>query len=148
MPTAPFCTSGTGTGESGTGTTVPQIFFCLFVFLYFCKFGTVVPIHKYILFECPPSRIPLNAHFSPCSYSAQIDCVHGATIVLPSLDTFTLTMGSTVFLVIMVPRVRTELATQGSRWVQGVRQNDFTKCNTEIRASNHFPVMHGVPQRM
>ena len=28
------------------------------------------------------------------------------TIVLPSLDTFTLTMGSTVFLVIIVPRVR------------------------------------------
>ena len=70
------------------------------------------------------------------------------TIVLPSLDTFTLTMGSTVFLVIMVPRVRTELATQGSRWVQGVSQNDFTKCNTEIMASNHFPVMHGVPQRI
>ena len=70
------------------------------------------------------------------------------TIVLPSFDTFTLTMGSTVFLVIMVPRVRTELVTQGSRWVQGVSQNDFTKCNTEIMASNHFPVMHGVPQRI
>ena len=40
------------------------------------------------------------------------------TIVLPSFDTFTLTMRSTVFLVIMVPRVGTELATQGSRWVQ------------------------------
>ena len=70
------------------------------------------------------------------------------TIVLPSLDTFTLTMGSTVFLVIMVPRVRTELATQGSRWVQGVSQNDFTECNTGEMASNHFPVMHGVPQRI
>ena len=70
------------------------------------------------------------------------------TIVLPSLNTITLTIGSTVFLVIMVPRVRTELATQGLRWVQGVSQNDFTKCNTEIMASNHFPVMHGVPQRI
>ena len=70
------------------------------------------------------------------------------TIVLPSLDTFTLTMGSTVFLVIMVPRIRTELATQGSRWGKGVSQNDFIKCNTEMMASNHFPVMHGVPQRI
>ena len=52
------------------------------------------------------------------------------TIVLPSFDTFTLTMGSTVFLMIMVPKVRTELETQGSRWVQGVSQNDFKKCNT------------------
>ena len=70
------------------------------------------------------------------------------TIVLPSFHTFRLTMGSTVFLVIMVPRVRTELETQGSRWVQGVSQNDFKKCNTEIMASNHFPAMHGVPQRI
>ena len=52
------------------------------------------------------------------------------TIVLPSFDTFTLTMGSTVFLVIMVPRGRTELATQGSKWVQGINQNDFPNCNT------------------
>ena len=70
------------------------------------------------------------------------------TIVLPSFDTFTLTMGSTVFLVIRVPRVQTELATQGSKWVQGEDQNTFTKCNTKIIASNHFPVMHGVPQRI
>ena len=63
------------------------------------------------------------------------------TNVLPTLNTFTLTMGSTVFLVIMVPRVRTELANQGSRWVQGVSQNDFTKCNTGIMASNHFPMV-------
>ena len=54
------------------------------------------------------------------------------TIVFPSFDTFTLTMWSIVFLVIMVPRGRTELATQGSKWVQGVNQNDFTNCNTEI----------------
>ena len=70
------------------------------------------------------------------------------TTVLPSLDTFTLTMGSTVFLVIMVPRIRTELANQGSRWVQGVSQNDFIKCNKEMMASNHFPVMYGVPHRI
>ena len=52
------------------------------------------------------------------------------TIVLPFSNTFTLTMGSIVFLVIMVPRGRTELTTQGSNWVQGVNQNDFTNCNT------------------
>ena len=75
-------------------------------------------------------------------------CVHELTIVLHFLDTFTLTMGSTVLLVIMVPRVRTKLATQGSRWVQGVSQNDFTKFNTEIMVSNHLLVMHGVPQRI
>ena len=57
-------------------------------------------------------------------------------------------MGSTVFPVIMVPRGQTELATQGSKWVQGVNQNDFTNCNTEIMALNHFPVMHGVPHRI
>ena len=50
------------------------------------------------------------------------------TIVLPSFGTFTLTMGPTVILVIMVPRVRIELETQGSKWVQGVSKNDFTKC--------------------
>ena len=31
--------------------------------------------------------------------------------VFPSLDTFNISMGSTVFLVIMVPRVQTNLAT-------------------------------------
>ena len=77
-----------------------------------------------------------------------IDCVQELTIVLPSLDTITLTMGSTVFLVIMVPRIQTELVTQGSKWVQGVSQNDFIKCNTKMMASNHFSVIHGVPQRI
>ena len=67
------------------------------------------------------------------------------TVVLPPLNTFTLTMGSTVFLVIIVPKIRSELATKGSKWLQGVSQNDFIKSNTEMMASNHFPVMHGVP---
>ena len=35
LPTALFCTSGTGTGESGTGTAVP---FFLYFFLYFFIF--------------------------------------------------------------------------------------------------------------
>ena len=69
--------------------------------------------------------ISLPAHILP-----KLTVFMELTILLPSFDTFTLTMGSTVFLVIMVPRVRTELATQGLRWVQGVSQNDFKKCNT------------------
>ena len=87
--------------------------------------------------------ISLPAHILP-----KLTVFTELTIVLPPFDTFTLIMGPTIFLVIMVPRVRIELATQGSRWVQGVDQNDFTKCNTEIMASNHFPIMHGVPQRI
>ena len=67
--------------------------------------------------------ISLPAHILP-----KLTVFTELTIVLPSFDTFTLTMGSTVFLVIMVPRVRTELATQGSRWVQEESQNDFKKC--------------------
>ena len=110
-------------------------------FLYFYKLGTVVPMYKYILFECFPSRISLHTHLSPCSYSAQLTVFTELTVVFPSFDTFTLTMGSTVFLVVLVPRGRTELATQGLTWVQGVNQNDFTNCNTEIMALNHFLVM-------
>ena len=87
--------------------------------------------------------ISLPAHILP-----KLTMFMELTIILPFFDIFTLTMEPTVFLVIMVPRVRTELATQGSRWVQGVDQNDFTNCNIEIMALNHFPVMHGVPQRI
>ena len=79
---------GTGTSKCGTSTEwplpifpqvvpvpvrvvpVPLAHYFFFFFSYFLKFGTVVPIYRYILFECPPSRIPLNAYFSPCSYSA------------------------------------------------------------------------------
>ena len=63
FPSASFCTSGTGTGQSGTGTTVP--------------IGNSGVDVKYIIFECLQSRISLHAHFSPCSYSAQTDYVHG-----------------------------------------------------------------------
>ena len=74
MVTTTFCLSGTGTGKSGTGTTVPYFLFYFYLFiLYFCNFGTVVPIYRYTLFEFPPSRIPLNAHFFSHSYSAQPD---------------------------------------------------------------------------
>ena len=69
--TASFCVGGTGTSKSGTSTTFP-FFSILFLFFSFF-FGIAVPIYKYALFECPPSRIPLNAHFFSCSYSSQPD---------------------------------------------------------------------------
>ena len=42
--------------------------------------------------------------------------------VIPSWDTFNLSIGSTVVPPIRVPRVRIDLATLSSKWVQGVRQ--------------------------
>ena len=53
------------------------------------------------------------------SYPLQIDlCLLNS--VLHSLDTFTLTLESSVLHVIKNPKVRIELATQGSRRVQRV----------------------------
>ena len=55
----------------------------------------------------------------PASYPLQTDlCL--LNYALHSLDTFTLTLESVVVLVIKIPRVRTELAIQGSRGVQRV----------------------------
>ena len=45
--------------------------------------------------------------------------------LLHSLDTFTLTLESSLLHVIKNPKVRTELATQGSRRVQRVTQYDL-----------------------
>ena len=45
--------------------------------------------------------------------------------VLHSLGTFTLTLESSLLQVIKSPKVRIELATQGSRKVQGVTQYDL-----------------------
>ena len=45
--------------------------------------------------------IPLSAHILP-----KLNVFTELTIVRPSLDISVLTMGSTVFLVIMVPRIR------------------------------------------
>ena len=66
------------------------------------------------------------------SYPLQLDlCL--LNCVLHSLDTFTLTLESSVLLVIKIPRVRIELAIQGSRGVQRVTQYDL-KFNREIMA--------------
>ena len=46
-------------------------------------------------------------------------------IVIPSWDTFNHSMGPTDVPMIRVPRVRIDLATLSSKWVQGVRQYEF-----------------------
>ena len=71
----------------------------------FLQIGNSSADVKSILVDCLPSRVSLHAHLSPYSYSAQLTVFMELTTVLPSLDTFTLTMGPTVFLVIRVPRV-------------------------------------------
>ena len=43
----------------------------------------------------------------------------------PSWDTHNLPIGSTAIPLIRVPRVRIDLATLSSKWVQGVRQYGF-----------------------
>ena len=95
----PCTPDGTGTSKCGTDTEWPlplfaqvvsvpvrvvpvplshiyiyiYIYYIIFFFSYFCKFGTIVSIYRYTLFECPLSRIPLNAHFFSHSYFAQPD---------------------------------------------------------------------------
>ena len=44
---------------------------------------------------------------------------------IPSRDTHNLSIGSTVIPLIRVPRVRIDLATLSSKWVQGMRQYRF-----------------------
>ena len=109
LPSATFCTSCTVQVRP-----VPVHLFQFFIFFSFFLYGSIFIFLqignssadvKSILVDCLPSRISLHAHLSPCLYSAQTDCVQQLTTVLSSLDTFTLTMGPTVFLVIRVPRV-------------------------------------------
>ena len=64
----------------------------------------------------------MHAHFFFCSDSTQLTVFIELVAVIPSLDTFNLSMEPTVIPMIRVPRVRTELATLSSKWVQRVRQ--------------------------
>ena len=67
---------------------------------------------KFGLFNCPPSRVSLNAHFfSFYSDSTKLTVFIGLVTVIPSSDTFNLSMGPTAVPLIRVPRVRTDLAT-------------------------------------
>ena len=79
LPSATFCTSCTGTGLTCTGTPVPIFhFFYIYGSIYISlQIGNSSADVKSILVDCLPSRVSLHAHLSPCSYSAQTDCVHG-----------------------------------------------------------------------
>ena len=114
LASAPFCITC-------TGTHIPichffsfffLIFFFFFLFIYiFLQIGNSSVDVKSILVDCFPSRVSLHAHLSFCLYSAQLIVFTGLITIFPSLDTFNLSMGPTVFLVIRVPRVQTNLAT-------------------------------------
>ena len=99
---------------------------------------------KFGLVNCLPSRVSLHAHFFFCLDSTQLNSFIEFVIVIPSLDTFNLSMGPTVVPMIRVPRVRIDLATLSLKWVQG---GDDTSLQVyiELMASNHFPVMQDVP---
>ena len=56
-------------------------------------------------------------------------------------------IGFTAIPLIRVPKARIDLATLSSKWVQGMKQYESQVCK-EIMASNHFPIMQDVPQRL
>ena len=80
---------------------------------------------KFGFVNCLPSRVSLQAHFFLLFKFHQLTVFIELVTVIPSLDTFTLSMGPTTVLVIRVPRVRIDLATLSSKLVQGVRQYEF-----------------------
>ena len=77
---------------------------------------------KFGLVNCLPSRVSLRAYSFFCSDSTQLTVFIELVAVIPSLDTFNLSMGPTVIPMIRVPRDRADLATLSSKWVQRVRQ--------------------------
>ena len=79
---------------------------------------------KFGLVNCLPSRDALRAYFFFCSDSIQLT-VFIELVAVSSLDTFNLSMGPTAVPMIRVPRVRTDLETLSSKWVQGLRQYKF-----------------------
>ena len=80
---------------------------------------------KFGLVNYLPSQVSLRAYSFFCSDFTQLTVFIELVVVIPSLDTFNLSMGPTPVPMIRVPRVRTDLATLSSKWVQGVRQNEF-----------------------
>ena len=79
------------------------------------KLGTVVPIYKYIIFDAFHPGFHCILMFLSARILPKLTVFTELTLVLSSFDTFTLTMWATVFFVIRVPRVRTKLATLGSK---------------------------------
>ena len=72
------------------------------------------------------------------------DCIHKIGHCNFFLDTFNYSMGPTAVPMIRVPRVRTDLTTLSSKWVQE-GDNTSLQVYIELMASNHFPVMQDVP---
>ena len=113
--------SGTGTGKCGTGTKLSLPYFSASV---------PVPI---IVVPVPLCRNFQNSlHFgfhctlASCTASNPLQtdlCL--LNCVLHSLGTFTLTLESSLLHVIKSPKVRTELANNGSTRVQRMTQYDF-----------------------
>ena len=87
---------------------------------------------KFGLVNCLPSGVSLRTYFFFCSDSTHLTVFIELVAVIPSLDNFNLSMGPTAVPMIRVPRVRTGLATLSSKWVQGVRQYEFTGVHRNI----------------
>ena len=73
--------------------------------LYFCKLGTVVPTSNLSLSTVFHPEFHYMLTSLPAHILPKLTVFTELTTVLPSFDTFTFTMGPTVFLVIRVPRV-------------------------------------------
>ena len=80
---------------------------------------------KFGFVNCLPSQVSLQAHFFLLFRFHQLTVFIELVIVISSLDTFNHSKGPTAVPMIKVPRVRIDLATLSSKWVQGVRQYEF-----------------------
>ena len=131
-----FALSGTGTSKCGTGTKRVFLGFAWLVSVPVRVVQVPLSLFFFLKQQCQYIeifRMPSISDPTGCSFlsllhtSSNLTCVHGTKKknVLHSLDTFTLTLGSTILLVITIPKVQTELVIQGSRWVQRVTQDDF-----------------------
>ena len=127
--TAHFRASCTGTCLSCTGTTCSQLifffshfsnFFFEYINIYIFHFGTVVPL--YIL------TFPTAFHPGLCcmfTFSLvqipQLTAFVDLVTITHSWDTFNLSIRSTAVPQIRIPKVRINLTTLSSKWVQGMR---------------------------
>ena len=90
------------------------IYFFLFFFSFdsfFFKIWNSDADVKFSFVNSLPSWVSLQAHFFLLFRFHQLTVFIELVTVIPSLDTFTLSMGPTAVPVIRVPRVQTDLAT-------------------------------------
>ena len=87
------------------------IYIYIYIYFFFFQIWNSDADVKLGLFNCPPSRVSLHAHFFFCSDSTKLTVFIGLVTVILSLNTFNLSMGPTAIPIIRVPRVRTDLAT-------------------------------------